>query len=196
MVPYYMLELIKKHLIKYLPKKPHCTLGKHSVLYKSARIANNLKLCEKIRIGDYSHIRGELLVFGHGGNIEIGDYCYIGSNSYVWSAKNIMIGDRVLISHNCNIFDNDTHPLEPKARHRQFVEIITTGQPKEIDLNEQEIIIEDDVLISANSIILKGVHIGRGAIIGAGSVVTKNVPAFAVVAGNPAQIIRTLPYTS
>ena len=52
------------------------------------------------------------------------------------------------------------------------------------------VIIEDDVLIGANAVVLEGIRIGRGAIIGAGSIVTKDVPSNAVVAGNPARYIR------
>jgi acetyltransferase-like isoleucine patch superfamily enzyme len=184
-----MHKIIKIIIEKFMFSKRLCVIGKHSVLYKTASITNNLKIRERIRIGDYCHIKGELLLFGHGGQIELGDYCYVGLNTFIWSAKNIKIGNRVLISHNCNIFDNDTHPLDPDARHRQFVEIITKGHPQKIDIPSTEVYIEDDVLIAANSTILKGVQIGRGAIIGAGSVVTKSVPPFTIVAGNPAIVI-------
>ena len=57
---------------------------------------------------------------------------------------------------------------------------------------DKEIIIEDDVLIGANVIILKGVHIGARSIIGAGSVVTKDVPEDCIVAGNPAKVVKIL----
>lgn len=53
------------------------------------------------------------------------------------------------------------------------------------------VILEDDVLVGANAVIVEGVHIGQGAVIGAGSIVLKDVPAGAVVAGNPAKIIKT-----
>lgn len=122
------------------------------------------------------------------------DYCYVGFNTFIWSASNITIGNRVLISHNCNIFDNDTHPIDPDARHQQFKEIITTGQPRNIDLKEEGIVIEDDVLIAANSTILKGITIGRAAIVGVGSVVTRDVLPGVVVAGNPARVIRKLEF--
>jgi len=187
-----MFNFIKRILKRIVPAKKYYLIGDNSVLYDTAKISNNLKDKGKIILGSSCHIKGELLIFGHGGQIKMGDFCYLGSNSYVWSAKKITIGNRVLISHNCNLFDNDTHPLDPEERHAQFREIITSGQPKQIDLNEEEIIIEDDVLIAANSIILKGVRIGKAAIVGAGSVVTKDVPPYSVVAGNPARVVRQL----
>lgn len=190
-----MRVYLKQMLRRLLPSKPVCVKGADSVLYPSSSIINALGKRENIVIGNFCHIRGELFLFGHGGRIEMGDYCYLGVNSRVWSAKNIRIGNRVLISHNCNIFDNDTHPLDPEARHRQFVDIITTGHPREIDLQEEEVVIEDDVLIGANATVLKGVTLGKGSVVGTGSVVTRNVPPYTVVAGNPARVVKELPYS-
>ena len=162
-------------------------------IYASARIVNLNKEKKGIYIGHFSHIRGELFTFAHGGKIKIGDYCYLGENSRIWSALNIVIGDRVLISHDVNIFDSLTHPINAKKRHEQFKQIVSYGHPKEIDLQESQVLIKDDVWIGSMSIILKGVTIGEGAIVGAGSVVTKDVPPSTIVAGNPARIIREIP---
>jgi acetyltransferase-like isoleucine patch superfamily enzyme len=143
-------------------------------------------------IGSGSHIRGELLTFGHGGKIELGSYCYVGENTRIWSALNIAIGDRVLISHNSNIFDNDTHPIDAKLRHEHFRLITESGHPSTLALNERAVVIQDDVLVGCNTVVLKGVTIGEGAIVGAGSVVTRDVPAWTIVAGNPARVIREI----
>ena len=98
-----------------------------------------------------------------------------------------------MISHNVNIFIILTHPINPRARHEQFKQMITTGHPKELDLAERPVVIHDDVLIGCLAIILAGVSIGEAAIVAAGSVVTKNVPPYTIVAGNPARIIREIP---
>jgi acetyltransferase-like isoleucine patch superfamily enzyme len=178
--------------IKRLWRRRNYKCASTAVLYRTAHIANNLPDQSAIEIGEHTHIRGELLTFGHGGHIAIGEYCYIGEHSRIWSAKHISIGKRVLISHNVNIFDNDTHPINPGARHQHFKNIISSGQPGKIDLLEQAIEIGDDAWIGCMSIILKGVTIGQGAIIGAGSVVTQDVPPFTIVAGNPARVIREI----
>ena len=68
--------------------------------------------------------------------------------------------------------------------------IRTIGFQDNINLSEKEIVIEDDVWIGFNSTILKGVTIGKGAIIGANTLILKDVPPYAVVVGNPARIIR------
>jgi acetyltransferase-like isoleucine patch superfamily enzyme len=171
----------------------HCLCHVSTVFYPSAAIINNMPHADRITIGANTHVRGELLTFAHGGQITIGDYCYIGEGTRIWSAKSINIGNRVLISHNVNIYDNDTHPIDdPAARHQQFKAIITTGHPTQLDLRENPVIIEDDALISSQCIILKGVTIGRAAVVGAGAVVTKDVAPYTLVAGNPARFIRKL----
>lgn len=163
-------------------------------IYLSADISpNNHKVRESIIIGSNSHIKGQLLTFAHGGRIRLGSYCYVGTNTHIWSSKDITIGDRVLISHDVNIFDNDTHPQDPRERHLQFKAIITTGYPLDADLGEEAVTIHDDVLIGCGVVILKGVTIGEGAIVGAGSVVTDDVPPRTIVAGNPARVMRELP---
>jgi len=163
-----------------------------AVLHETASIENIRQTAESIRIGAHSHIRGQLLTFAHGGTITIGSYCYLGEDSRIWSAKEISIGNRVLIAHLVSIFDSHTHPINPESRHEQFRAIINSGHPGKIDLGEKPVRIEDDAWIGCHSVILRGVTIGRGAIIGAGSVVTKDIPQFTIAAGNPAAIIREL----
>ena len=169
-----------------------------------ARIARSAKLLEgscilnaqgspeAIVIGKESIIRGELLVFAHGGQITIGDSCFVGAGTRIWSGASICIGNRVLISHNVNIIDNQTHPLSPSRRHAHFMHIYNFGHPKDICLDDKPILIEDDAWIATSSTILRGVRIGKGAIVGAGSVVTRDVPAFCIVGGNPARVLRAL----
>lgn len=145
-----------------------------------------------MRIGAFTHIRGELLNFAHGGEISIGQYCYIGEYSKLWSASHIHIGDRVLISHAVTILDSLTHPISASARHDHYRTIIENGHPKSINLDEQPVEIGDDVWIGCMSVIFRGVKIGQGAIVGAGSIVTNSIPPWTVVAGNPARVIREL----
>lgn len=170
--------------------RPTCVIAPGSRLKSAARIYNFSKSDDSIVIGRNSVVRGELLVFAHGGQVEIGDWCYVGDGTRIWSGKSIRVGCRVMISHGVNIFDNQTHPLDAHKRHMHFKSIIQRGHPSDIDLGDEEVNIEDDAWIAAGAIILKGVTVGRGAIVGAGAVVTRSVPPLAVVAGNPARVVR------
>jgi acetyltransferase-like isoleucine patch superfamily enzyme len=179
-------------LVKRILLSRRILLDAKAVIHPTAVIHNIRQQRDAIRIGANTHLKGELLTFAHGGQISIGEYCYVGEQSHIWSAKSISIGDRVLISHNVNIFDSLTHPINARERHDHYLKIITSGHPDQIDLGEAPVRIGNDVWIGCLAIILKGVTIGDGAIIGAGSVVSKDVPPFTVVAGNPARVIREL----
>ncbi len=91
--------------------------------------------------------------------------------------KFISIGNEVLIGSGALIIDNDAHPINPTFRRDNSKTLVSP------------IIIEDNVFIGARSIILKGVKIGKCAVIGAGAIVTRAVPEYAIVAGNPAVVI-------
>lgn len=165
-------------------------ISKKAVLYDTVDVSNLNKNKASLRIGDYTHIRGEIFLYHHG-TIEIGDYCYIGEGTRIWAGEKIHIGNRVLISHNCNIVDNNSHPLSAEERHLHYKTIINTGHP-DIDLESNPVTIYDDAWINEGVMILKGVTIGEGAIVGAGSVVTKDIPAWSMAAGNPAQVKKYL----
>ncbi|MDR6304575.1 acetyltransferase-like isoleucine patch superfamily enzyme [Nitrobacter vulgaris] len=181
------------YLIQRLLRRATCRLRHDVVLGSSARIRNIRGDSDKITVGQHSRIMGELLTFAHGGEIRIGEWCFIGEGSRIWSAASIVIGDRVLISHSANVFDNLTHPIGAEARHQQIRQIFSDGHPREISLDEKPVRICDDAWIGAGAMVLRGVTVGRGGIVAAGAVVTKDVPAFSIVAGNPAVLIRELP---
>ncbi|MGA2247304.1 MAG: acyltransferase [Verrucomicrobiota bacterium] len=110
------------------------------------------------------------------GVLEIGDDVGV-SGCSITAWRQVVIGNRVLIGAGALILDNDAHPLHPDDRLRN-------ASPRTAAVR-----IADDVFIGARAIILKGVSIGQGAVIGAGSVVTSDVPAFMIAAGNPARVV-------
>lgn len=112
--------------------------------------------------------------------IRVGDDCGLSGTTIV-AADRIHIGDWVQIGSNVSIVDTDFHPLRPEDRARDF----NAGETAPIR-------IEDDAFIGMNSLILKGVTIGEGGVVGAGSVVSRDVPARTVVAGNPANVVKEL----
>lgn len=173
--------------------RKYVTCYPSSKFYHTARIHNIQKNKNNICIGESTSIKGELLIFPHGGKITFGNYCYLGEGSRIWSGADVNIGNNVLIAHNVNIHDNNSHSLDFLERRKHYADIISTGHPKSIQsLKDAAITIHDDVWIGFNSIILKGVTIGEGAIVAAGSVITKDVTPFTVVGGNPAGLIKSL----
>lgn len=113
-----------------------------------------------------------------GAEIAIGDG-FQASACVISARKSIRIGNRVMLGANVTILDNDCHSLDVALR-----------QIKDADINSAPVVIEDDVFIGMNSIILKGVTIGRGSIVAAGSVVVKSVAPHSVVGGNPARELK------
>jgi maltose O-acetyltransferase len=104
--------------------------------------------------------------------------------------ESIDIGSRVFISHGVQVFDNNSHSLSAVERHERFKELRTVGRHSTPEaVVHRAIRIEDDVWIGFNSAIMKGVTIGRGAVVGAGSVVTHDIEAYSIVVGNPARIV-------
>ena len=180
------------YLIQRLLFRATCQLAPGARLSRTARIRNIAGDSKRITIGRDSIVQGELAVFAHGGRIELGDWCYVGEQSRIWSAGSIVIGNRVLIAHSVNVFDNLTHPIKAAERHAQFREIAKAGHPRAISLGERPIRIEDDAWIGAGAFVLRGVTIGTGAIVAAGAVVTKDIAPYCLVAGNPATFMREL----
>lgn len=117
--------------------------------------------------------------------IHIGEHCGL-SGVTIMCAKRVVLGRNVALGANVTIYDNDMHAINPFLRQYD----------NDNNIVAQEVIIDDYVWVGANSIILKGVHIGRGAVIGAGSVVTKDVPPLTIYAGNPARYIKDVDITN
>jgi acetyltransferase-like isoleucine patch superfamily enzyme len=112
--------------------------------------------------------------------IRVGDHCGFTGATLV-AAKGIEIGNRVLLGANVIVTDTDFHPLAAQERATNPA----GGKSRPVK-------IEDDVFIGMNAVILKGVTIGRRAVIGANSVITADVPADMVAAGNPGRVIKVV----
>ena len=108
--------------------------------------------------------------------IVIGDYTTIGYDSCLFATVEITVGANCLIAPHCYLVDSN-HGIRRDSLIR------------EQDMSARRIEIADDVWIGAKAVILKGVKIGKGAVVGAGSVVSEDVPEYNIVSGNPSTVV-------
>lgn len=138
----------------------------------------------RIRIGDNVRISGVTTFtaarLAEEPVLEIGDHSYVGYQVTITVGARVSIGRHVLIANRVLVAGDDGHPADPVARRTQ------PGR------GTGTVVIEDDVWICDAAVILKGVTVGAGSIIGAGAVVTEDVPPRSLLAGNPARVVRTL----
>lgn len=154
----------------------------------------------KVIIGSDSTVGCHFIFESNSGYIEVGDNSYIGGGSTLISRNKIVVGSNVTIAWGTTIYDHNSHSLDYRERRNDISRQVECYR-KNIDLISNKdwstvksaaIVIEDDAWIGFNCIILKGVTIGKGAVVGAGSVVRENVAPWTVVAGNPAVYIKSL----
>lgn len=143
-----------------------------------------------LNIGYGSIVNCRIDFDGPNGEVLIGDRCFIGASHLVCRDK-ITIGDDVIISWGVTLVDHNSHSLEWSHRKHDVADWMR-GAKDWSHVDVRPIKICDKVWIGFGATILKGVVIGEGAVIGAGSIVTHDVPAYTVVAGNPARSIKQI----
>lgn len=143
-----------------------------------------------LSIGAFSIIEGRI-VFEGNANVRIGERTFIGS-SLIDAYTSVNIGNDVLISWGCDILDHDSHTLEFKLRKNDVLDWYH-GCKDWTYVKNAPVTINNKVWIGLRCIILKGVSIGEGSVVAAGSVVIRDVPSWTLVGGNPARILRQLP---
>jgi acetyltransferase-like isoleucine patch superfamily enzyme len=194
---YLRLLLSARIQAKVLYKHRHfrrvCTRGANVAVGPDASCSNRTGDARRITLADNATIYG-ILVCGPEGCITIGRHSYIGGRTLIEAMTSIRIGDDVAISHDCYLLDSNSHPTSPAIRQATLREFANTRRNVErpAETDSAPIEIESNVWIGFNSIILKGVTVGRGSIVACGSVVTSNVPRFSIVAGNPARVVKAL----
>lgn len=168
--------------------------GSDSISVSPSAKVNYLELRMKknclLKVGKKSKVDGKLVFEKEGARIAIGKNTFIGTSNLICTEE-IDVGDDVLISWGCTIIDSDSHSVHWKYRKNDLSDLYQ-GKKDWTHVNTKKITIHNKVWVGMNSIILKGVSIGEGSIIAAGSVVTKNVPAYTTVGGNPASFIKKI----
>lgn len=176
-------RLVEAYMNHHLRR--YCTAAQSTRFLRSATVSNRPDHREAITIGAHGIIGGQLQVYPDTGELHIGNHVFVGPDTRIWAGASIHIGHRVLISHGVNILDNISHSLSARERHQQ----VQNGNCALGDVKRAPIVIEDDAWIGCNAIVMRGVRIGRGAVVAAGTIVTKDVPDFAIVAGPDARVV-------
>jgi acetyltransferase-like isoleucine patch superfamily enzyme len=144
-----------------------------------------------ITVGEHGEMLGQLSVDPNA-SIKIGDYVEIQMHTVIQAMEKIEIGNYCKIASDVFIQDNNSHSTDPDDRREELIDHMKNGTPlNRKNVGHAPIIIEDDVFIGRRAMIYKGVHIGQGAVIAAGAVVTKDIPPYSLAAGNPAQVVKT-----
>lgn len=146
-----------------------------------------------ITIGKHCRVYGRLESQGRG-RISIADHTCIYERSVIGSVESVSIGSCVVISNHVHIYDNNNHPTSPEIRHQMCMDGFDGDAWKWHHAASAPIVIEDDVWIGEYASVMKGVTIGKGAVVAAHAVVTKDVPARCIVAGNPAKVVKELAF--
>lgn len=191
-----LIQKIKNRLKKYLSaKQKHSILmiiskiklffykkdiGKGSYIDKTVNVFgwSYVKIGENTLIGEQTwlNVNGRIKNHKH---IEIGNHCYLGRRNLLVSSKKLIIGDYVMTSNDCKFLGSNhiySNPLEP---------YIATGT-----MDDDTLKIGANVWVGAGAIVLGAVTVGHGSILGAGSVVTKDIPPFSVAVGNPCKVVK------
>lgn len=156
-----------------------------------------------IEIGDdfLAYYGVEICAWGSG-NVKIGNHCTFITGAKIDCRESVKIGNYVLFGG--RISDFEGHPTDPEERaaeidysHNNIWPSFSRTKTNPVkayapNFKSKPVVIEDKVWIAINTLVLRGVTIGYGSIVAAGAVVTKDVPPYSVVAGNPAQVVKTL----
>lgn len=144
-----------------------------------------------VRVGRESNVEGRIVLERSGARVSIGSRTHVGGGTLIDAAEEITIGDDVLVAFEVLFMDHNSHALRFSERKHDVTEWMR-GRKSWSNVAMRPIRVCDKAWIGARAIILKGVTVGEGGIVAAGSVVTHDVPAWSIVGGNPARVIREL----
>lgn len=151
-----------------------------------------------VEIGDDCILKNKIIFETDSGFVKIGNGCYIGGSRII-SASSVEIGSWVTMAWGITVYDHNSHSIDFRERiNDQKQQLADWGSGNFIKnknwevVNKKPIKIGDYVWIGFDSVILKGVRIGEGAVVGARAVVTHDVEPWTIVAGNPARVVKQL----
>jgi acetyltransferase-like isoleucine patch superfamily enzyme len=165
-------------------------VGRGTVAHGCVVVAREPAGCG-LAVGEGSNLECRIVFETRGVRVSIGSRTHVGGGTLLDAACGIEVGDDVLIAFDVLVMDHDSHSLVFTQR-RHDVSAWMAGRKDWTHVPRQSVRIESKAWVGTRAIILKGVTVGEGGVVAAGSVVTRDVPPWTIVAGNPARVIREL----
>lgn len=173
--------IVKRDIVTALYTKKFEKFGHDSVLYhplcirgrENIYIGNHTTILNGVRMQVYNDLTGKQ------SKIKIGDNCYIGYNNTFLAGGNITLEDGVLMASNI-LISSENHSIDPESPDYYMNQKLSCAP----------IIVGEGTWIGEKVSILSGVTIGKKCVIGAGSIVTKDIPDFSIAVGSPAKVIK------
>jgi acetyltransferase-like isoleucine patch superfamily enzyme len=164
--------------------------------FETAQIFRFMRSKQEIAVELGAHVScyaGVSFALGERGICKVGDFTLL-NGALLMADERIEIGAHCLVSWNVGIADSDFHPIDAAQRRIDTMALAPfyKNRPPRPPLVTAPVIIKDNVWIGMNAVILKGVTIGENSVVAAGAIVSKNVPANVIVAGNPAIVVKEL----
>lgn len=190
--------LLNRYISPKVRYKRFMTFGDRTIFLPSFKILNGSN--NTVNIGEENILGCSILFEDRHSKVEIGNNVYIGNSTIICKSK-ISFGNNILVAWGVTFYDHNSHSLDYIKRQEDIRQVLKdySNYNGNFLVNKDwnsvttgEIVIKDNVWIGFNALILKGVTIGEGAVVAAGAVVSKDVPPFSVVAGNPAQVVKLI----
>jgi len=196
MVMDWLRHVQDKRAERRLRRGPGMTFGWESfITYRQIQLREGWG--PTLHIGERSYVNAGIVFEAETGSVTIGNASFVGGATIICQ-DSVSIGDNVMIAWGVTVLDHNSHSVKYYGEREQDT-LRVYLIPQEGDsakdwsnVHHAPIVIKDKAWIGFNAIILKGVTIGEGAVVGAGSVVTKDVPDWTVVGGNPAQVLYSI----
>lgn len=201
LMPFFVVKYFQRNKNNKPSYTPYVSVG-NSILTSNFNLDLSFPISGKkyVHIGNDCMLNCSIRFDSSDGEIKIGDRVFMGRSTIICKSK-IEFGNNIFVAWGSYFYDHDSHSIDYKFRQADISqqlldyknnEIFTKNKNWDV-VNVAPIKICDNAWIGMNCIILKGVTIGEGAIVGAGSVVTKSVLPWTIVGGNPAKVIKEIP---
>ncbi len=199
----FFIDFLRKMRLRKVLRtyKENIKIHKSTILKNAFSIDHFVKPSNRIYIviGKECIINCKILFESTNGRVTIGNNVYIGGAQII-SRASVEIGNDVIMAWGITIYDHNSHSINWEHRKKDmdlmYKAAINNKNPfPDVDwtkIESKPVVIKDKVWIGFDAVILKGVTIGEGAVIAARSVVTRDVPPYTVVAGNPARVVKTI----